>query len=93
MGGGRRRAGGGPDMQEMLERLPVITVAELKPGDMIIVSSTTGADPSRVTAITLVAGVDALLQGAAGRRRGGVGPGGSFDLSDNALGFGIGLPQ
>src|ERR1043165_8867923 len=53
--GGVRRVGGGGDfMQQMLKRLPPVTLAELKPGTMVIISSTVGADPTRVTAIQLV---------------------------------------
>jgi hypothetical protein len=90
--GGRRRMGGGPDLQEMLERMPAATISELKPGEMVIVSSTEGADASRATAIALVAGVDALLrQGAATRPQGGA-PGTSLGLPSGALDIGIGLP-
>ena len=57
-GGPRRMAFG---MQEMLERLPAATVEEVKPGTMIVFS-TTGADPSKATAIQLVAGVEPIVQ-------------------------------
>lgn len=61
-GAGQRPQGGrGVDFDEMLERLPPVTIAELKKGDVIAVSSTTGVDPSRVTAIKLVAGIEALM--------------------------------
>jgi hypothetical protein len=92
--GYRRRMGGAPDILEMLERLPPVTVAELKPGEMVIVSSTAGADASRATAIALVAGVDALLQGAATRPQRGAGgaQGTSLGLPSGALDIGIGLP-
>jgi hypothetical protein len=92
--GNRRRMGGPPDLQEMLERMPAVTVAELKPGEMVIVSSTAGADSSRATAIALVTGVDALLQ-AATRQRGTAGTGAqgtSLGLPSGALDIGIGLP-
>ena len=45
----------------MIERLPALQLSELKPGDAIIVASTAGVDPSRATAITLLAGVEPLL--------------------------------
>jgi hypothetical protein len=45
----------------MLDRLPPIQLADLKPGDAIMVSTTTGRDPGRVTATTLLAGVEPLL--------------------------------
>jgi hypothetical protein len=94
MGGRRRMGGGGPDIQDMLERMPAIAIAELKPGEMVIVSSTAGADPSRVTAIALVTGVDALLQAAAARPQRGAGgaQGTSLGLPSGALDIGIGLP-
>jgi hypothetical protein len=92
--GYRRRMGGAPDILEMLERMPAVTVAELKPGEMVIVSSTAGADASRATAIALVAGVDALLQGMATRPQRGAGgaQGTSLGLPSGALDIGIGLP-
>ncbi|MDT5060899.1 MAG: hypothetical protein QOH63_1358 [Acidobacteriota bacterium] len=90
MGGGRR--GGGPDMQEMLERMPAVTVAELKPGEIVIVSSTVGADPARATAIALVTGVEALLQNPAGQRGRAGAQGTSLGLPSGALDIGIGLP-
>ncbi|MCA1636520.1 MAG: hypothetical protein LC802_23235, partial [Acidobacteria bacterium] len=60
-GGPRRGMGGGGGMQEMLERLPAATFEELKPGSMIVFS-TTGADPARATAIQLVAGIEPIVQ-------------------------------
>ena len=91
--GARRMGGGGFDMQALLERLPQTSVAELKPGDVIIVSSTTGADPTRVTAINVIAGADALLAmmqtrqqaGPAAANLGSTGLPAGFD-------FGMGLP-
>ena len=94
-GGDRPGMGRGFDFQEMLERLPALSVNELKPGDMIIVSSTVGAETSRVTAIKLVAGVDELLNNAQRRprRQGGSGDGGlGLDGAGGAIDFGIGLP-
>jgi hypothetical protein len=91
--GNRRRMGGGPDLQEMLERMPAVTIAELKPGEMVIISSTAGADPARATAIALVTGVDALLQGPAGGRGStGGAQGTSLGLPSGALDIGIGSP-
>ncbi|HTT62532.1 MAG TPA: hypothetical protein VMG35_11845 [Bryobacteraceae bacterium] len=64
------RSGHGGDMQQMLEHMPAIKLADLKPGDAIIVSGTAGADPAQVTAITLVAGVEPILSAApAGSQR------------------------
>lgn len=91
-GGPRQRTGAGaPDFQEMFDNLPAITVAELKKGDAIIVSSTTGVDPTRVTAIRLAAGVEPILnrpqpQAQPGRQA----PAPSLALP--GLDTGIGLP-
>jgi hypothetical protein len=79
-------AGAGPriDFNQVLERTPVIPLSELKPGEAIIISSTTGADPGRVTAITLVAGVEPMLTAAPAGERGQLGGAWTFDM---------GLPQ
>lgn len=50
------------DLQEMFDQLPAFTLAELKAGDSILISSTKGTDPARVTAIAVVSGVGPLLQ-------------------------------
>lgn len=75
MGGGGG-GGGGMNIQAMLEQLPTISLADLKVGDTIIVSSTTGADPVRLTAITLVSGADTLLNLLAARQPQGAQPAG-----------------
>ena len=55
------RGGGRGDINEMFERLPVITPADLKAGDMIAVSSTKTDNPAKITAIRLLAGVEPFL--------------------------------
>ena len=47
-----------------LEQMAALSFAELKRGEAVIVLSTTGAEPSHVTAIVLVAGVEPLLNSA-----------------------------
>jgi hypothetical protein len=64
--GGQGGAPRGGDMQAMLERLPALKLEDLKAGDAIIISSTEGATPDQVTAITLVAGVEPILTATAG---------------------------
>jgi len=56
-GGGR----GNGDLQSMIDRTPAIKIADLMAGDAIIISSVNGANPEQVTAITLLAGVEAIL--------------------------------
>jgi hypothetical protein len=59
-GGGPGGRGGG-DLSQMLERVPALPVSELKPGQAIIVAGTKGADAAKMTAITVLAGVEPLL--------------------------------
>lgn len=59
---------GSGDLQEMFDQLPAFTLQELKPGDSILISSTKGADPAKVTAIAVVSGVGPLLQNSQTRR-------------------------
>lgn len=58
--GGGRGGGRGGDLQQLLEQTPKITLADLKAGDAIIVS-TVGASADQVTAISLLAGVEPIL--------------------------------
>ena len=90
-GGGR---GGGMNIQDMLERLPTIAIADVKVGDTIIVSSTKGADPTRLTAISLITGADTLLNMLAARQQQAGGPATPNPAAGLGTGiqFGIGLP-
>ena len=68
----------------MLERMPAVTLAELKKGDALVISSSRGNNPAEVTALTLLAGVEPLLS-AAPRMAGGNVNAGSWNLD-------IGMP-
>lgn len=58
--GGR---GAGADLSQMLSRLPTETLGGLKAGDaVLIVATQPAADSSQSTAVTLVAGVEPILQ-------------------------------
>ena len=46
----------------MIEKLPALSLADLKPGEAVILSCTNNEDPSRVTAIMLLAGVEPVLR-------------------------------
>ncbi len=71
-GSGSQGAGGGPgsgrggggDPQQMLSRAPAVQIADLKKGDAVMLVSTDGS--TDVTAITLLAGVEPLLEAPAG---------------------------
>jgi hypothetical protein len=78
-GGGPPGAGRMPDLSQMLERMPVAKLDELKAGEKIVVSSTKGAKPDEITAIMLLGNADMLIQMAtvpSGRGAGGGPPGG-----------------
>ena len=83
---------GGFNINDMLERLPTISIADVKVGDTIIVSSTQGVDPSRLTAIALVSGADTLLTMLAPRPQQGQAPNPAAGLGGGGISFGIGLP-
>ena len=75
--GGAR--GGGID--EMLERFPTISAADLKAGDMIAVSSTKNGDLDKISAIKLLAGVEPFIRAAqASGQQGRGGQQGSFNI-------------
>jgi hypothetical protein len=84
----------GEDLMEKLERLPALDPNLIKPGEIIVVSGTRGADASRVTAILFLTGLNAVLapppQAAAprGPRAAPVNVG----LPPSALDFAVGLP-
>jgi hypothetical protein len=67
-GGGTR---GGGNMADLLERLPIISINDLKVGDTIIMSSLQGSDPTQLTAISLVTGIEPLLTMMAARQQTG----------------------
>ncbi len=63
--GGARPAGGGPpDFQQMISRLPAVTLADLQKEEAVMIVSTPGTTGSDVTAITLLSGVEPILTAA-----------------------------
>lgn len=81
------------NIQDLIERLPTIAVADVKVGDTIIVSSTKGADPARLTAISLLSGADTLLNLFAARQPQTGGQASQNPASGlGGVQFGIGLP-
>jgi hypothetical protein len=61
--GGQAGGGQGGDMQQVLSRAPAIQLADLKKGEAVMLVSTQGT--TEVTAITLLAGVEPLLEAPA----------------------------
>jgi len=61
MGGGMRSGRG--DFQQFLNRTPATTLADLHKGDAVLIVATEGG-PSNATAITLLSGVEPILQAA-----------------------------
>ncbi len=53
--------GGSPDFQQMINRLPAVSLAELQKDDAVMIVSTTGTGGNEVTAITLLSGVEPIL--------------------------------
>ncbi len=74
-GGGRGGPGGG-NLDQMLERLPTFTLAELQPGEPLIVSTTARPGASSAHAITILSGVEPILRAA---------PAGSMSLGSWSL--------
>jgi hypothetical protein len=63
---GGTRAGGPPDFQRLLSRLPASSLADLnlQKGDAVIILATEGTPATGHTAITLLSGVEPILQAA-----------------------------
>ena len=63
-GGGGFRQGGAPDFQQMLSRMPAVTLAELQKGEAVMVVATKGSAEVPSTAIILLSGVEPILTAA-----------------------------
>ncbi|HXJ95377.1 MAG TPA: DUF5666 domain-containing protein [Terriglobia bacterium] len=62
--GGWRSGGGTPDFQQMLNRMPAATLADLQKGNAVMIVSSAGAES--VTALTLLSGVEPILTASPG---------------------------
>jgi hypothetical protein len=67
-GGRPTQSAGGrpPEFQQILGRLPTVTLAELQKGDAVMIVSTQGADTDEARAITLLSGVEPILTASPG---------------------------
>jgi hypothetical protein len=94
--GGQRRgggpgSGGGNNIQQMVEGLPAVTLADLKKGDAVVVTVTPGADPAHATVVSLLTGSAEVLRGMQQFQRGG--PEGQRGMSPGLPGDVIGGGQ
>ena len=80
-GGNPRPGGAAADLQQILSRMPKATLGDLQKGDAVMMVSTEGTALGDVTAITLLAGVEPILQAS---------PGQAMTLSPWNLGGGAG---
>jgi hypothetical protein len=55
---------GGTDFQQILNRMPPVTLADLHKGDAVLIVATQGSSSGGGTAITLLSGVEPILQAA-----------------------------
>ncbi len=62
--GGAPGGNGPPDFQRLLSRLPDSKLADLQKGDAVMIVATESGDATAITAVTLLAGVDAILTAA-----------------------------
>jgi hypothetical protein len=64
-GGGWRGSGNGPpDFQQMLARMPAVSLTDLNKGDAVMLVATEGTETTQPTAITLLSGVEPILSAA-----------------------------
>ena len=63
---GTSRADGAPDFQQILSRMPPARLSDLQKGDAVMIVSTETSNSGAVTAITLLAGVEPILQASPG---------------------------
>jgi hypothetical protein len=58
---GGSRPGGPPDFQQMLKRMPAVTLTDLQKGDTVMIVATQGTPNTQPTAIILLSGVEPIL--------------------------------
>jgi hypothetical protein len=61
-GSGRPGGGGSGDLQQAISRMPAATLADLQKGDAVMIVATEGGPNAMPCAITLLAGVEPILQ-------------------------------
>lgn len=79
--GGRSR-----DMSQMIERLPQISLSELKAGDAVVVAgAVAGPNNDQLVATQVIAGVEAILRSAPASQQRGQSLGGDWGLSEMSV--------
>jgi len=63
---GGARPGGAPDLQQILNRMPNVKLADLQKGEAVMLVATQGSANSEPTAITLLTGVEPILTASPG---------------------------
>ena len=66
-GNGRGAGRGAADLQQVMNRIPKATLADMQKGDAVMIVSTEGTNSGGVTAITLLSGVEPILQAPSGQ--------------------------
>jgi hypothetical protein len=66
-GQGSGGPGGSPDLQQAIGRMPAAKLADLQKGDAVMIVATQGSQDGSVVAITLLAGVEPILQASGGQ--------------------------
>lgn len=67
-GTGSRPGGGAPDFQQMLNRMPTVTLAELQKGSALMIVATEGTADAPSKVIILLSGVEPILTAASPRQ-------------------------
>ncbi len=78
---GSRGGSGRGDIGQMIERLPAISLSELKPGDAVVITGVVADGGSQLLATNIIAGVEPILQ-AAPARQGSQAMGGDWGLGE-----------
>jgi Domain of unknown function (DUF5666) len=65
-GGGMGRGGNGGDFQQMLSRMPALSISDLNKGDAVMMVATEGSKTSQPTVITMLSGVEPILTASPG---------------------------
>jgi hypothetical protein len=66
-GQGSGGQGGSQDLQQSIGRMPAAKLADLQKGDAVMIVATQGSQDGSVVAITLLAGVEPILQASGGQ--------------------------